>query len=178
MAVVKSKTKKTGKKKTVGSKASKSKTKVDQELKLVKILADQLLEQLKVDAKITLEKDKEGSALLHLQTEDPGALIGYHGETLASFQLILSMMVYRQLGQWLRILVDVNDYREKRRESLEKMALSAAQKAKFSGESQPLPPLSASERRLVHLALAKDEEVETESEGEGFQRRVLVKPVQ
>ena len=68
------------------------------------------------------------------------------------------------------------DYRERRKESLERMALSAAQRIKFSGESQSLPAMSSAERRIVHLALVDDQEVETESEGEGMSRRVVVKP--
>jgi len=144
--------------------------------KLVESLIGELLAQLKTGAKVTLSEDKEGTVQVQLETEDPGALIGFHGETLASLQLILGMMVYRQTGQWTRVLVNVNDYREKRQESLERMALSAAQKVKFSGEAQALPPMSPAERRIIHLALAGDPEVATESEGEDYHRRVVIKP--
>lgn len=143
--------------------------------KLVEKLTKELIGHLKIEAKAKVSEKDE---VIHVQfeTDNPGILIGYHGETLSSLQLMLAMMVYRKTGEWTRILINVGDYRERRQESLERMALSAAQKVKFSGESQALPPMSSAERRIVHLALAEDPEVETISEGEGRDRRVIIKP--
>ena len=135
-----------------------------------------LIDHLGVQAKAEVKEDKEGVTHIQLETDDPGVLIGYHGETLASLQLLLALMNYRQTNEWKRILVNVGDYRERRQESLERIALSAAQKVKFSGEEQALPFMTAAERRLIHLALADDAEVVTESEGEGRNRRVVIKP--
>lgn len=135
-----------------------------------------LMGHLGVPAKAEVKKDKEGVVHVQLETDEPGVLIGYHGETLASLQLLFSLMNYRQTNEWQRISVNVGDYQERRQESLERMALSAAQKVKFSGEEQALPFLTAAERRLIHLALADDPEVVTESEGEGRDRRVVIKP--
>jgi len=153
-------------------KSSKNSTKIE----LVKKLAKSLLKQLGIEAKIKISPRDEEIIYVQLETQEPGGLIGYHGETLASFQLILAMMTYRQSGEWTRILVNVNDYRERRQESLERMAFSSAQRVKFSGETQILPPMPPAERRVIHLALADDQEVMTESEGEGQNRRVLIKP--
>lgn len=145
-------------------------------IEVVEKLAKELIKQLGVKVKMEIAEDKEGMVHVQLETDDPGILIGYHGETLASIQLILAMMVYRKTDEWTRILVNVGDYRERRRESLERMALSAAQKVKFSGEEHVLPSMTPAERRIVHLALADDPEVTTESEGEGRNRRVVIKP--
>ncbi len=165
------------KKKTTTTKVVKVKIKKeDSRVSLVEKLAKELLGQLEMKAKMKVTTDQEGIIYLQLETDDPGVLIGYHGETLFSLQTILSLMTYRQVGEWVRVVVNVNDYRERRQESLEKMALSAAQRVKFSGETQSLPPMPAAERRVVHLFLANDPEVATESEGEGYQRRVVVKP--
>lgn len=139
-------------------------------------IAQELLEHLEVEAEVKVVQDKEELVTVFIKTEEPGVLIGYHGQTLDAIQLLLLMMAYRQLGEWTRILVEVNDYRQKRKESLERLALSLAQRAKFSGESQVLPPMSSFERRVIHLALAEDPEVETVSEGEEPERRVVVKP--
>lgn len=155
---------------------SKKELKAVDQVRLVAKIAKDLLTELKVKTKLEVKKDEEGAILVQLETNEPGVLIGYHGETLAALQLILGMMVYRKQGEWSKVLVNVNDYRERREESLEKMALSAAQKAKFSQEPQSLPPMPPSERRIIHLALSEDEEVETESEGEDHNRRVVVKP--
>lgn len=142
----------------------------------VEKLAKGLIKHLGVKAKSEVSEDEEGAVHVQLETDDPGMLIGYHGETLASFQLILAMMVYRKTDEWTRILVNVGDYRERRKESLERMALSAAQKVKFSGEEYALPSMTPAERRIIHLSLADDSEITTESEGEGYNRRVVIKP--
>ena len=144
-------------------------------VKLVEELSLELFKLLRVSTEIRIEEDQEGMIHLQIETDDPGTLIGYHGETLYSIQLILAMIVYRQTGEWVRVLVNVGDYRERRQESLEKMALAAAQKVRFSGEAQALPPMNSAERRMVHLALTKDPEVVTESDGEGDQRRVVIR---
>lgn len=141
-------------------------------VEVIKKVTQELLDQLGITASFTLEEE-EGVVSLNLSTENPGILIGYHGETLSSFQLILSLIVYRKLGEWVRV---VGDYRQRRAETLKKMALSVAKKAKFSRQEQELPPMNASERRIVHMALTEDPEVETESQGEGEERRVVVKP--
>jgi len=144
--------------------------------KLIAELGQKLLAELKVEAEVKVEVDQEGAVRVQIETAEPGVLIGYHGETLASLQLILALMVYRQLGEWVRLVVNVGDYRQRREESLRRLALSAAQKVKFSGEAYALPAMTPAERRIIHLTLADDQEVTTESEGEGRNRRVVVKP--
>ncbi len=134
-----------------------------------------ILELLEIKAEVKIE-EKEEVFNVNLQTENPGILIGYHGETLFSLQLILGMIIYRKLGRWVRVVIDVGDYRAHRREVLERMALSAAQKVKFSQEEYIFPPMSSAERRIIHLALANNPDVTTESRDEGFERRVVVKP--
>jgi len=161
---------------TKPKKKSKGKSRSKGSAKLVEKLTKELIKQLGVKAKAEISEDKEGMLHVQLETDDPGILIGYHGETLASFQLILGMMVYRKTDEWVRILVNVGDYRERRKESLERMALSAAQKVKFSDEEYALPSMTPAERRIIHLTLADDPEITTESEGEGHNRRVVIKP--
>jgi spoIIIJ-associated protein len=136
-----------------------------------------LLDLMKVKAGMAVSEDKENEAIaVQLTTEDPGILIGFHGETLASFQLILSLIVNKKLDQWTRILVNVNDYRQKREESLKMVALNAAQKVKFSNEPVVLTNLSPAERRIVHLTLADHPDVESVSEGQGSERRLVIQP--
>ena len=133
------------------------------------------LEKIKVDIsqekelfKIDLKADKE---------EEQGMLIGYHGETISSLQLLLSLFIYKKTGEWTKILVDVGDYRTKREEQLKELALKAAQRVKFSGRSVSLSGLSSFERRAVHMFLKEDPEIETHSEGEGKWRMLVVSPV-
>ncbi len=129
-----------------------------------------------LETKVGLEiKEEEGAIMIQLTTDEPGILIGYHGQAIQAVQLLLALMGFRKLGEWTRVLVNVGDYREKRQESLTKMAQAIAQKVKFSKTAQGLPPMSSAERRIIHLALADDTEVETISEGEGRDRHVIVK---
>lgn len=144
-------------------------------IEVVKKFTQELLDKVGIEATFSIE-EKEEIVVANLQTDNPGILIGYHGQTLSAFRLILSMMVYRKLGEWVKILVDVGDYYQRRAETLKRMALSAAQKVKFSHREQELPPMSAAERRIIHLALTDDSEVKTESRDEGKNRRVVVKP--
>ncbi len=142
--------------------------------KLVKETLEELLQKLGVKAEVKVE-EKEETLEAQVETEDTGVLIGFHGETLASLQLILSLMIYKKLGLWLKILVNIGDWRQRREETLRQMALSAAEKVASSGEAMALTELSSFERRTVHLALADHPKVATESEGEGNERRLIIK---
>lgn len=137
--------------------------------------ANSLIELMGVSAKTEVVKSDDGFSV-NIETENPAILIGYHGEGLSALQTILSLTVYREIGEWLRVFVDVGGYRQKRKESLEKMALSAVQRVKFSRQECELPPMSPSERRIIHVFLSSDPEVATESIGEGRERRIVIKP--
>lgn len=147
---------------------------VEQEIKKI---TEELLEKLLIKATVEVAEDSQNQAFkIQIESEDSGYLIGYHGETIEALQLILSLMVYQKLGSWQRLVVNVGDYRQQREEQLKKLALNVAQKVKFSSEQQIIPNLSASERRVIHLALASHPDVYTESEGEGDQRTLIVRP--
>ena len=142
----------------------------------VKQVAEDLLNRLGIAGAVDVDMDETGAYRVHIETEETGLLIGFHGRTLESFQIILGMLVSKALGQWVHVYVNVGDYREKREEALMLMAQHAAERALASGRPIELPHLSPSERRVIHLTLAGDERVETESVGEGFGRTLLVKP--
>lgn len=155
-----------------------AKTKKPKRLETVKKEAEELFDLLGVEAKIEVSEDKENEAVaVQIESSEPGVIIGRHGETISSLQLLLGAIVSRRLGEWTRVLVNVGDWRQTREETLKRMAASAAQKAHFSGEEVSLPPLSPAERRVIHLYLGENPEVTTQSEGEGNLRRVIVKPV-
>lgn len=135
-----------------------------------------LLKLLKVEADLTIEQDKEGVFHLGIETEEDGLLIGRHGEALNSLQLILGLMIYNKLKKWQKIILDVGDYRKKRRQALEKLALQAAEEVVLTKKPRPLPPFSSFERRIIHLVLSNHPKVISESEGEGENRRVVIKP--
>lgn len=147
-------------------------------LKKIEKITKDLIEKLGVSAKISVSQTEEKSYRVDLDGEDLGVLIGYHGETLSALQLILGLMVYKNLGEWVRVLVNVGDYREMREQKLTELAHRAADKVRFLQAPITLPPMSSFERRLVHTALSeRNNEVVTESVGGGSERRVVVKPV-
>lgn len=139
-------------------------------------VTNDFLTRLGIKAEVHVDVDEEGAYRVHIETEETGLLIGFHGRTLESIQILLGLLVSKKLGTWVRVYVNVGDYREKREESLMLMAQHAAERALAAGRPIELANLSASERRIIHLTLAGDERVETESVGEGSERTLLVKP--
>ena len=152
--------------------------KENSKLETVLELANQLLSQMGVSAKAEGTFDEEGNAVsLNIKTEsEAGLLIGKRGETLLSLQTVLSLMVKTKLGEWVRIVVNVADWREKEENYLKEMATSSAHRVKQTGEPQALYHLNSGQRRIIHMFLSEDPEVTTESVGEGEERYLLIKP--
>ena len=146
-----------------------------EEVKTIKKLASELLELVKIEGKVSVEKNEE-TIRVAIETEQSGAIIGYHGEALVSLQLILNILTHKVLGAWPKIVVNVGDYREKREEYLKNMAENIAERVKVTGRSSILTDLSSFERRIVHLALSNNSDVESFSEGEGKNRHLVIKP--
>jgi spoIIIJ-associated protein len=142
----------------------------------VKTLTEDLLSKLEVTGTVNVDVDETGAYRVHIETEETGLLIGYHGQTLESVQILLGMLVSKELGSWQKVYVNVGDYREKREEALMNMAQRAAERALAMQRPVEIAHLSASERRVIHLTLSGDERVATESIGEGQDRRLVVKP--
>jgi spoIIIJ-associated protein len=122
----------------------------------------------------------EDQAPTVLDVHGPGvdALIGRKGETLAALQYIVRTIVSRQLRGRLNLVVDVDGYKKRRAEQLDRLAHRMADQALEDGRTVSLEPMPAYERRLVHLALKDHPAVHTESVGEGYRRRVTIIPKQ
>jgi spoIIIJ-associated protein len=146
-------------------------------IEIVKDVAEKILEKVGMGAEVSVEETEDNEVAVDINGEDLGALIGYHGETLSSLQLFLNLALYRQTGEWRRVLVDIGGYRQEREQTLRELAQRTADRVRFLQTAATLNPMPSFERRLVHLALSEDETVETESTGEGWERRVVVKPV-
>ncbi len=144
----------------------------------VQAAVNELLSLMGSKAKATISEDKENEAIrVDIDAGDEaGLLIGRRGETLSSIQTVLGMALRAKRGEWTRVIVNVGDWREKQEDYLKELAQSAAQKAKDTGEPQPIYNLSPGQRRVVHLALSSDSDIETESTGEGEERYLIVKP--
>jgi spoIIIJ-associated protein len=145
--------------------------------KILKELTDELLSLMGTKATAEVSGDKENECyLVNINGGDEtGLLIGKKGETLLSLQTILGIMLKQRTGEWERVTVNVGDYLEKEEEYLKNLALNTASRAKETGEPQSLYNLKPAQRRIIHMVLAEDKEVTTESLGEGEERYLVVK---
>ena len=119
----------------------------------------------------------EGELILDVTGGDLAVLIGRHGRTLDALQMVVSSLMSSTLRFHYPVVVDVEGYKNRRKEKLRGIALSAASRAKRQHSRVSLPPMNAYERRLIHLALVDDEEVTTHSEGEDPVRHVVITAV-
>lgn len=116
----------------------------------------------------------EGELILDVTAGDLAVLIGRHGKTLESLQTMFSLIVSRKLGFRYPVAVDVEGYKSRRHDKVISMAHNAASRAVRQHSSVSLPPMSAYERRLVHIALRDNARVDTHSEGSDPERRVVI----
>ena len=145
--------------------------------------AKEILEQLmaQLDFHVTVEIKAGDTNRLNVvgegnEKESLGALIGRKGERLSALQHLVNLMLSKKVGEWTRILVDVEDYRGRRENQLRDLANRAAERVLETGKMLQLEPMPALERRWIHLALRDHDKVATQSIGEEPNRRVVVLP--
>ena len=117
-----------------------------------------------------------GSITLNVEGDDLGILIGRRGQTLSCLQYLVRLIVGHQTEAWLPIIIDVEGYKQRRCNALQDLALRMAEQVKQKREPFTMEPMSAFDRRIIHLALADHPGVITESSGEGEARRVVIRP--
>lgn len=147
-------------------------------------IAKQVLQELfeligiKAEMETSVKEDEKGKVLSVgiASPEESGLLIGSQGSTLTAIQTFLAVALKQKTGEWVRVVLDIGDYRGRQEEHLIGLAQQAAVRAKSTGTPQPLYNLTAGQRRLVHMALSEDPGVTTESVGEGEERYLVVKP--
>lgn len=145
------------------------------EKKIIKQTTEKLLKLLQVDGGFDIVENEEGAEIV-LETKDSGIVIGYHGETLEALSLVLSLCISKKIGRFVRVSVEVGDYKKDRTEFLKSLALETKDRVIRENREIMLPSLKSWERRIVHLFLQEDEEVISESIGEGRERTLVIKP--
>lgn len=124
---------------------------------------------------IDLKYDEENRNIeIDLKGDDMGVLIGKRGQTLDSLQYLVSLVVNKDVEEYIRVKVDTEDYRKRRKETLENLAKNIAYKVKRTKRPVSLEPMNPYERRIIHSALQGDNYVTTHSEGDEPYRRVVV----
>jgi spoIIIJ-associated protein len=153
----------------------------DRLLDLTEETVSKLLYHLNLQAQVSAhyeESDHEGRQTVNVDVrgDDLSILIGRRSETLNAFQYVASLMVGKEMQQWVHLVIDVEGYRSRRERQLRQMARRLAEQVIKSGRRQVLEPMPASERRLIHLELRDHPAVTTESIGEEPYRKVTIIP--
>ena len=121
-------------------------------------------------------RDDEPTLILDLVGNDLGILIGRRGETLNALQYLTRLMLNHRLHRWSNVVVDVEEYKNRRERALQQLATRTAERVAATGRTLALEPMPARERRIIHMALRDHPEVHTESVGEGESRKVTIIP--
>lgn len=148
---------------------------------LLKKTTEDLLRRMTFENFEVLVKSEGGedgeSLTVNIETSESNLLIGQYGVTLAALQHVLRLLIRRETEEKFKFLVDVNRYLQTKTSSISGIAKEAAEQAIRDKKPVVLRPMSAYERRLVHMELAGNENVKTESIGEGEERKVVIRPV-
>lgn len=144
---------------------------------LVKKQLEDILNMMHIEARVEADMDENSFNynLVDISEEDTGIIIGRKGETLDSLQYILSLMANRSSSEFIRVTLNVANYRTRRKEAIENNARKVAFKVIKTRRSIALDPMNSYERRIVHYALQKYKEVETVSQGSFPNRKVIIK---
>ncbi len=141
----------------------------------VKAFLDDVFEAMQLDANVKINYSQDSRNMdIDIEGDDMGILIGKRGQTLDSLQYLASLVANKEADEYIRVKVDTENYRERRKETLENLAKNMAFKVKRTKRSVSLEPMNPYERRVIHSALQDDKFVTTHSEGEEPFRHVVV----
>jgi spoIIIJ-associated protein len=134
-----------------------------------------LLQRMEIETEVE-GSVREGNIYLDVKSDEGGILIGKHGRTLDSLQILINRMINKHVKGPVRIVLDIADYRKKRADSLKTMAGRLGENVKRTGKGVTIGPFSAHDRRIIHITLKEDPSLETESLGEGEWKKLKIIP--
>lgn len=140
----------------------------------VRNIVEDILSRMKIDFQINGVEFEEGRVRINVVGKDMGLLIGRKGETLNAVQFIVGLIVNRNREEKIRVMLDVEDYRKKREDSLEALALRLSDKVKKTRKNVVMRPMTSQERRIVHTTLQSDPQITTYSMGDEPNRKVVI----
>ena len=136
---------------------------------------EQIFAIMEIKSEMAVDYNEEEKTMnINIIGEDMGVLIGKRGQTLDSLQYLVSLVVNKESEDYIKVKLDTENYRERRKETLENLAKNIAYKVKKTRKSVALEPMNPYERRIIHSALQNDKFVETHSEGEEPYRKIVV----
>ncbi|MAF20585.1 MAG: hypothetical protein CMI55_02800 [Parcubacteria group bacterium] len=143
---------------------------------IIKETITELLKTMNFEGEVAVDDSDENNILVNVQTNQAGFLIGQAGTSLDALQYIARVMVNKKGNQSIQFLLDVNDYRKHRIKLLKELARNIAKQTLSEKATITLQPMSAYERRVIHLVLSDNPEVNTESIGQDPERKIVVRP--
>ena len=147
----------------------------DDGIQLAKDALENILARIPVEASVQAEPN-DGKIILDIDGDKSGLLIGRKGKTLDALQFIVNKIVNKAMERKMHVVVDSENYRKRREESLTQLALKIADKAKRIKKPVATNPLNPHDRRIIHLTLKEDNALDTKSRGDGLLKKVLVIP--
>lgn len=144
--------------------------------KVIKKICQDFFEKMGFLENLEVGEIEEKRLPIKIKVEEPRVLIGQNGKTLLEIQYLLKAILRKRIGNDFYLDLDINDYKKKKTEYLKELAQTVADHVALTKKIKELPPMSAYERRTVHLELSQREDVVTESQGQEEERRVIIKP--
>ena len=141
---------------------------------VIKKFVEDILTTMDIQATVITSIEEDGSLVVNMEGKDMGVLIGKRGQTLDSLQYLLNRVANKEQDGYVRVKLDTENYRERRKKTLENLAKNIAYKVKKTRQPVSLEPMNPYERRIIHAALQNDLKVSTHSEGEEPYRKVVV----
>jgi len=149
--------------------------KTDSSMAVAQQTLERIISLMSLDSKVSASK-KDDDIVLNIEGNNAGILIGYKGRTLDALEFIVNKAVNKTAQKKVRVILDSENYKQRREESLRRRALKLGEQAKRTGKPITINALNPHDRRIIHLTLKGDPQVQTRSEGEGLLKKVHIIP--
>jgi len=150
-------------------------TRTDNSMLIAQETLERIISLMSLDSKVSASK-KDDDIVLNIQGDNAGILIGYKGRTLDALEFIVNKAVNKAAGKKVRVILDSENYKQRREDSLRSRALKMGEQAKKTGKTITMNAINPHDRRIIHLALKGDPQVQTRSDGDGLLKKVYIIP--
>jgi spoIIIJ-associated protein len=149
--------------------------KTDSSMVLAQEILERIISLMSLDSKVSASK-KDDDIVLNIEGNNAGILIGYKGRTLDALEFIVNKAVNKAAEKKVRVILDAENYKQRREDSLRRRALKMGEQAKRTGKTITINAINPHDRRIIHLTLKGDPQVQTKSDGEGLLKKVHIIP--
>lgn len=149
---------------------------IEGDINKIKDLINEFFKKTGFNIEVSVLSVEDKTIPVRIKTEEPEILIGQNGETLADTQHLLKAILSHEISEQFYVDLDINDYKERKIKYLKESAKEWADDVSLTGQEKTLDPMPAFERRIIHMELAERTDVNTESVGQGVDRKIIIKP--